>query len=124
MGKIILYGLIGVAAALIDFSTFYILRLGLWLPLLLANTSGVCSGIAFSFFMNRNFNFKIFDQTKIRFVRFGIIALGGLATSNALVYVMTLFDIRDVIAKVLSIAMIGACQFVMNYLWTFREYRE
>jgi hypothetical protein len=43
----VLYAFIGIAAALIDFFTFYILRRELGFVLLLANTGGVCSGVTF-----------------------------------------------------------------------------
>jgi putative flippase GtrA len=124
MGKMILYVFIGIAAALIDFSAFYLLRRGLGLPLLLANTSGVCCGIGFSFFVNRSFNFKVFDRMSSRFVRFATVACAGLAASNALVYALTLFYMRDAVAKAASILIVGGCQFLMNYLWTFSVERK
>jgi hypothetical protein len=48
--KVILCIFIGIAATFIDFSIFNVLRRGLGFALLLANTSGVCSGIAVSLF--------------------------------------------------------------------------
>jgi putative flippase GtrA len=117
--KMIVYVFIGIAAAFIDFCIFYVLRRGLGFPLLLANTSGVCSGIAVSFFVNRTFNFKVLDRVSGRFFRFATVACAGLAASNALVYVLTLFNMRDALAKVASILIIGACQFFVNYIWTF-----
>jgi putative flippase GtrA len=119
MRQMILYAVIGIAAAFIDFFTFYLLRRGLGLPLLLANTTGVCCGIAFSFFCNRGLNFKVLDRVSRRFVRFATVACAGLAASNALIYVLTLLNMRDAIAKVVSILIVGACQFLINYTWTF-----
>jgi putative flippase GtrA len=124
MGKVMLYLFIGIAAAFIDFSVFHFLRRGLGLPLLAANTSAVCCGVVFSFFANRNFNFKVFDRVSSRFVRFAIVACAGLAMSNALVYALTLFYLRDSVAKVASILIVGGCQFLANYLWTFSIGRD
>jgi putative flippase GtrA len=122
--KLVLYVVIGIAAALIDYSTFYILRRKLELALLLANTSGVCSGIAFSFFANRSVNFRVFDRVSVRFFRFATVAGAGLAASNALLYGLTALDIRDTSAKAISIFIIGACQFLVNNLWTFSVKRR
>jgi putative flippase GtrA len=44
MRKLILYVFIGIAAAFLDFWVFYALSRAFGLNLLLANTSGVCSG--------------------------------------------------------------------------------
>jgi putative flippase GtrA len=119
MRKMILYVAIGIAAAFLDYWTFYILRSGVGFPLLLANTSGVCCGIVFSFFLNRRFNFKVLDHVRERFVQFAIVAFTGLGGSNALVYALTLFGMRDAAAKAASILIVGGCQFCANYTWTF-----
>jgi putative flippase GtrA len=117
--KIILYALIGAAAAVIDLCVFYVLFRALGLALLPANTGGVISGIAFSFFVNRRLTFKVPDHVGGRFFRFATVACSGLAASNALVYLLTLFNIDDVLAKIASILIIGACQFLVNLMWTF-----
>jgi putative flippase GtrA len=116
-----LYSVIGLAAAFIDFFIFYLARRGIGLPLLLANTSGVCCAIVFSFFCNRGFNFKVLDRVSGRFIRFATVSCAGLAASNALIYVLTLLNMSDVIAKVVSILIIGACQFLINCAWTFSK---
>jgi putative flippase GtrA len=119
MRKTILYAFIGIMAAFIDFCIFYVLRRGLGLALLVANTVAVCSGIAFSFFVNRRYNFKVLDRTSGRFFRFAIVAWAGLAASNAFVYVFTMFDMPVALAKAASIFIIGGCQFLVNFIWTF-----
>jgi putative flippase GtrA len=119
--KMILYALIGITAAFLDFCVFYTLRRAFGLPLLLANTNGVCSGIALSFFANRRMNFKVFDRVAGRFFRFATVACVGLTASNALVYVLTLLNVHDALAKIASIFIIGICQFLANNLWTFRS---
>src|ERR1700736_6990711 len=113
--KLVFYVLIGITAALIDFCIFYVLRFGLGLTLLVANTTGVCSGIAFSFVVNRRFNFKVLDLVSSRFFRFVMVACAGLVASNALVYVLTMANMRDTLAKIASILIVGGCQFLINY---------
>jgi putative flippase GtrA len=120
MRKMILYAIIGIAAAFIDSSMFYLMRAHR-IPLLFANTGGVCCGIAFSFVFNRGLTFKVLDRVIDRFVRFVTVALAGLAASNALVYALTLTSMQDLTAKVLSILVVGTCQFAANRTWTFPE---
>jgi putative flippase GtrA len=116
--KMLLYILIGMVAASLDFGLFYTLRQYCGLPLFVANTSGVCFGIAFSFFVNRKINFKVLDHVGDRFFRFAVVALGGLAASNLLVHILILKVDAD-FAKVISILIVGGSQFLANSVWTF-----
>src|SRR5262249_54169047 len=97
--KLVAYVLIGMGAASIDFMFFYLLRRWFGVALLVANTSGVCSGIVFSFCMNRKLNFRVFDHTSRRFIRFASVSIAGLVASNALIQVLTWFSIPDALAK-------------------------
>jgi hypothetical protein len=58
------------------------LRRWLGLALLLANTSGVCTAIAVSFFLNRKISFKVLDRVSARFFRFATVASGELAACS------------------------------------------
>ena len=92
------------------------------IPLLFANTTGVCCGIAFSFVFNRGLTFKVLDRVSDRFSRFVTVTLAGLAASNALVYALTLMSMRDLTAKVLIIFLVaGTCQFAANRICTLPE---
>jgi putative flippase GtrA len=119
MKRVISYGAIGLAAAGLDFTLFMALRKYLALSLITSNTIAVCSGIVFSFFMNRHFSFQTYDRIASRFVKFLVVAICGLALSNASIFILSAAGLPDFFAKSISIAIVGACQFGVNYLWTF-----
>ena len=56
--NLILYGIIGVTAASLDFGVFYLLNTFLQINEFLANFVGIHCGVLLSFFLNSRYNFK------------------------------------------------------------------
>lgn len=74
--ELILYGIIGALCASIDFGVYSLLSL--WIPYLVANIISVHFGIFCSFYLNRNYNFKVKDNTGKRFISFYLVGLADV----------------------------------------------
>ena len=84
---LILYGIIGSFSSSIDFAIFTLLVQIVGFHYLVANSISILVGITTSFFLNRNYNFKVKDNVKGRFLIFLSVGLCGLMLSNFSLYV-------------------------------------
>lgn len=120
--NLILYGLIGIFSAGIDFLVFYMLATILEVFYLIANIFSVTIGITISFILNRNYNFRVKDNVSKRFLMFTSVGLGGLLLSSALLYIfIDILTLDKVISKVLSIIFVVLIQFLLNTFITFKK---
>ena len=119
---LILYGIIGSFSSSLDFTIYTILVQCLGLQYLLANCISVLGGITTSFILNRNYNFKVKDNTKRRFAIFLTVGLCGLMLSNLILYVcIDVIGLNKVISKLLSIVLVVFFQFLLNKYLTFKS---
>jgi putative flippase GtrA len=120
--NLILYGVVGVFSASIDFLVFYTLNSTLNVFYLIANTISVITGISTSFFLNRKYNFKVKNKSLKRFVIFLSVGVGGLFISSFLLYLyVDLLSLNTIISKVLSIIFVVFAQFIINKSVTFNK---
>jgi putative flippase GtrA len=120
--NLILYGIIGIFSAGIDFLVFYMLVTILAVFYLIANIFSVTIGITISFILNRNYNFRVKDNVSKRFLMFTSVGLGGLLLSSALLYFfIDILALDKVISKVLSIIFVVLTQFLLNTFITFKK---
>lgn len=120
--NLILYGIIGTFSASLDFVAFYTLTTVLGVYYLAANILSVTIGITISFILNRKYNFKVKDNTIIRFIIFISVGFGGLLLSSLLLYLFVeILSIEKIISKFLSIVFVVLMQFFMNKFLTFRK---
>lgn len=118
--ELILYGIIGGFCAGLDFGVYTLL--GLWLPYLWANVISVHCGIFCSFFLNRQYNFKVKDKPAQRFTIFYLVGLAGLGLSELLIYILaTRWGWNYLAAKLLTVVAVALFQFGANKLITFRQ---
>lgn len=118
--ELILYGLIGGLCASLDFGVYTVLSL--WIPFLWSNIISVHCGIFCSFVLNRNFNFKVKDNTGKRFLSFYLVGLAGLGLSELLIFILTdKFEWHYIVAKLLTVVVVALFQFAMNKLITFNK---
>lgn len=118
--EFLLYGIIGGACASLDF-VIYTIALYCGVGLLAANTIGVLCGIAASFTLNRQYNFKVKDHTLRRFAIFLSVGLSGLALSSVLLYALVdNLEWNKLYAKLLTIVVVSVFQFVLNKTLTFK----
>jgi len=120
--NLILYGLIGILSASLDFLVFYTLNSTLDVFYLIANTISVITGISTSFLLNRKYNFKVKDKGFKRFVIFLSVGVGGLLISSFLLYLfIEILFFNTIISKVLSIIFVVFAQFIINKSVTFNK---
>ena len=117
--ELILYGIIGGFCAALDFGVYTLL--GLIIPFLLANIISVHCGIICSFLLNRNFNFKVKDKTKMRFLSFYLVCLSGLGISELLLWVFsTRMGLNHIAVKLATVVIVALYQFLLNKYITFK----
>lgn len=118
---LILYGIIGSFSSGLDFAIYTFLVQVVGVQYLVANCISVLGGITTSFILNRNYNFKVKDNTKRRFTIFLTVGLCGLVLSNLILYVcIDVLDMNKLISKLLSIALVVFFQFLVNKYLTFK----
>ena len=120
--ELVLYGIIGGLCASLDFGVYTLLSI--WIPFLWANIISVHCGIICSFVLNRNFNFKVKDNTGRRFLSFYLVGLAGLGLSELLLYIMTeRLGWHYILVKLLTVVIVALFQFVLNKLITFKTHK-
>ena len=121
---LILYGIIGSFSSSIDFAIFTLLVQIVGLHYLVANCISILAGITTSFFLNRNYNFKVKDNVRGRFAIFLTVGLCGLMLSNIVLYVcVSILDMNKLVSKLLSIVLVVFFQFLINKYVTFKPSR-
>ena len=118
---LILYGIIGSFTASLDFLVFTLLTRVLDINYLVANCISVLVGITTSFYLNRNYNFKVNDKTAQRFSIFLAVGLTGLVMSNCILWVgIDKMHFNESLTKLASIVLVVFFQFLFNKFITFR----
>jgi putative flippase GtrA len=81
----------------------------------------VLGGISTSFILNRNYNFKVKDNTRRRFTIFLTVGLCGLMLSNLILYIcIDILEMNKIVSKLLSIVLVVFFQFLVNKYFTFK----
>ncbi len=118
---LILYGIIGTFSSSLDFIIYTLLVQIVGLHYLVANCISILAGITTSFFLNRNYNFKVKDNVRGRFAIFLTVGLCGLMLSNIVLYVcVSILDMNKLVSKLLSIVLVVFFQFLINKYITFK----
>lgn len=118
--QFILYAIIGVMSAGLDFAVFTVLINFSSINYLIANAISIHCGIINSFLFNRRFNFKVTDKPLKRFISFYVIGLIGLGISSILLWLLIdNFDNNIILSKLVVIFVITIVQFTLNKLITF-----
>ncbi len=119
--NLILYGIFGIIAAVIDYGTYVILvRFGIIAIPEAASLVGNLCGFVFTFLTNTLLNFKKKDAFFRRFVSYALICLLGSAVSTFLIYLLKDF-INIYILKVGVMIIICTAQYLLNKLITYRN---
>jgi putative flippase GtrA len=120
--NLILYGLIGLFSAGLDFVIYTLLVNTIGLHYLISNILSVFIGITASFTLNRQYNFKVKDKAKQRFAIFLSVGLTGLCLSSLILYICVQYlYLNELFAKFLSIICVVFVQFLLNKYITFKK---
>jgi putative flippase GtrA len=79
-------------------------------------------GIFTSFFLNRQFTFKVKNKTLFRFISFYVIGLIGLAISSGLLFFLVeKIGLNELASKALTVIVVALIQFLLNKYISFRD---
>ena len=118
--NLILYGIIGCFTSGLDFVVFTVLSKYVGLYYLVANCISVVVGITSSFILNRDYNFKVKDKAKLRFLIFLTVGLCGLCLSNLIFWIgIDKLAGDKLLVKLASIVIVVFFQFLLNKFITF-----
>lgn len=119
MRQLFLYGLIGGAAALVDYGVFYLFQNRAGWSAEVSSLIGQGVGFVFSFYLNTYLNFKKTDRLFRRFISYFAICVLGMAISTALI--VTLKSRMDIyVLKLVCLLFVSLVQFLLNKLITYR----
>ena len=123
--NLILYGIIGVFCAGLDFGIFTVLCHYHVMDPQWANVISIHVGIFTSFILNRSFNFRVKNKTAVRFLSFYMVGLVGLGITALMLYLMVdLGHMNEVVCKLISIVVVALTQFVLNKYITFKTHKQ
>jgi len=119
--RFILYGIIGLSGMTIDFLVFTVFVKVLTINHLISNVISVSLGITNNFFLNRKYNFKIYDKPLSRFISFYTIGISGLLISTVLIYVFVdILNFPVLSTKLGVILIVVIFQYIGNKNITFK----
>jgi putative flippase GtrA len=117
----LLYGVIGVSGATLDFILFELLCRA-EISMQWANFISVSAGIVNNFFLNARLNFKVHDRLFRRFIAFYGVGMVGLALSALILEVgVGWLGISARLAKVSAIVIVVVTQYSLNRAVSFRR---
>jgi putative flippase GtrA len=119
---LVLYIVIGIWGAVVDFGSFYILNSILNEHYIIANTASSCIGILNNFIFNYKFNFKVNNNFFKRCFIFFTIGLSGIVASNFIMLTLVeYFHLSSITAKGAALCIVVAAQYTINRFFTFKK---
>jgi len=119
--KFIMYAIIGLSGALLDFLAYLALHFLMGVQPAVASFISVSLGIINNFLLNSRHNFKVNDRMWFRFFNFYSIGLGGALLSSLLIFFLyNLLGVDATIAKLLTIPPVVLSQYFLNVKFSFR----
>lgn len=117
---VILYGLIGGSAALIDFILFIYLYQQLGIASTVSTSLSILLSTLYGFTMNTVFNFRTFDRLAVRFLSYlSVSVVAILASSLSLLLFTDLLGFNAGFVKALSLPLIFLLQYYLNRRYSF-----
>jgi len=117
------YYVVGASGILVNLGLLFFLTefFGLWY--FLSYALAISASITSNFILNKLWTFREStnsQKTIVMYVKFAIVSLLGMAIQLGSVYVLVeSFSVYYMMAALISIAMAGAINFVINRRWTF-----
>lgn len=121
----ILYSIIGLSGATLDFLVFIVLTKFLPIHYLLANAISTSVGIVNNFILNSKYSFGVRDKMFRRFLSFYAIGLIGLGVASLLLVALVDWaGLAPSASKLLVIIVVVALQYNLNKSISFRRTRQ
>jgi len=128
--RFVRFALVGVIGTGVDMALLVVLKQGLGLPLLLANSLSYSAGIVNNFLLNRYWTYAGIRSKSGwgQAGQFTAVSLMGLVLNTALVglfsSMMSATDDHTIIAKIAATVIVLFWNFFVNRVWTFKEAPE
>jgi putative flippase GtrA len=119
--QLIVYGVIGMSGATLDFLAYLFLYQVVNIPPPIASFISVTLGITNNFILNSRFNFRVSNKLLQRFISFYSIGLVGALVSALLIALLQHFQIGPTAAKLITIPPIVLGQYIFNKRISFRS---
>lgn len=119
--RIIIYGIIGGFAVVIDVGLFWILDATTNISVILNNAISISVAMVYSFLMNAFFNFRTRTGLWKRFMSFGVVTTIGFLVSSLMLWVLSeAIGLNSVLVKNLTLPVVFIVQFTLNSRFTFK----
>ncbi len=120
--QFIKFGFIGLLNTFIDLISYiFFTRILFWHYLLAAFLAFVIAA-TFSFILNSYWTFVIKDHLKQRYLKFFLVALGGLCLTELFLYILVdKFFWFDLWAKIFTVLIVVNWNFFLQKYWTFKK---
>lgn len=119
---VIRFGLVGVLATLIDFSTYFLITFYRLTSPTIANVLSFISSLLCTFPIHQHWTFAAESkQLRKQLIKYFIVGIGGVILSTIFIYLTThLVSWNAVLAKVLAVGLTFFWNFNVNKWWTFK----
>ncbi len=119
--KLILYGIIGGIAVIIDVGAFWIIDEATHMSVILNNGISIALAMVYSFLMNAFFNFRTRNGLLKRFVSFILVTCTGFLISSFMLWTMSeIIGLNSLLVKNLTLPVVFIVQFTLNSRFTFK----
>lgn len=118
---VVLYGIIGISAVVVDYSFFALFYNFFGIHQVLSTVLSVGISTVYAFTLNRSHNFKTKDFTTSRFISYVVVSLIGMASSALIIEALSLLDVNPNIGKAISLPPIVVAQYFLNKHFTFNK---
>ncbi len=119
--NVILYGIIGVSAMVVDVAFFMVFFNVFLIPPAIATVLSVSVAMVYAFSLNAIHNFRTKDFIKSRFASYAVVSTLGMLASAVIIEVLVNFDVSANIAKIVSLPPIVILQYLLNKTFAFKE---
>ena len=121
--KIFYYGIIGILGVTTHL-ILYATLISISINYQLANFSGYTVGTFLTFFLNRKYNFKVFNKAIKRMLIFFTIAFIGYLLSAIFLWILVdQVEINKMLALIMTIPIVVIIQYLLNRMITFSDSR-
>lgn len=122
--NLILYGLIGVSAVVVDYGFFVVFYNLLDIQPALATALSVSIATIYAFILNVVFNYKTTDSLKKRFTSYVLVSTLGMLASVLIIKFLVSLNINPNFAKAISVPPIVIMQYLLNRTYAFKKKEE
>lgn len=121
--RLLMYGLIGGGASLVDIALFVLLHELVGLPALAAHSVSIPAAAICSFVGNARFNFRTTDRLPRRAASFAVVVALGYAFGALVIWLVeTYTSLGGTVGKLASLPLVFALQFALNSRISFRKH--